>query len=315
MALITRGKLGFGLMLSSALVLAVGCSDDNGKGVPSFGEGGEGGAMPGGPSGDTAGVASTAAAAGAAGDASFGPGEGGNGPGPAAGAAGDGTSGAAGADSSAAGSSGTTGDGDGPLACVAEGSLTNAEFPVEPSYKVCRGAILVAPFTADALDEEFTCCAAPDGTAPGFGLSVSGYDDGNGDGQFALHIPENAPLGPQTLAVNCASGPVANNLALEVTDTAAPVLDGASASIHPGEPIVLHGLNLTHVTDVAAIGPTGVNYECVIDPESSDDETITCDLPLDIPVSADDTVYNVVAYEQDCGFAFEAPEFVVTPNP
>ncbi|HEY4107227.1 MAG TPA: hypothetical protein VGM44_25180 [Polyangiaceae bacterium] len=287
-----------GVFVGAAAVLAVGCSDDTTKKVPVVsGEAGEAGEASGGTSAGTAGKG----------------GAGGSTVTPEGGAAGEPVvveGGAAGApvtpEGGAAGEAGTAGSG--PVACAPGGDATGVALDAENSQSACRGALVVANFTATSADDNFTCC----GTSGTFDVTVSGLvNDRSGpvSGQFSLIVPADAPTGAQSVTVTCSGGPATYTFDLNVPATEqAPVATSASGPIYSSDDLQIDGANLTGVTTVLAtmVGDPTTSAECLIDTETSSDSQITCNFGGDI-APGDYTL----AISKDCGFATNAPGFTV----
>ena len=284
------------LVLGGAFVAAIGCSSGSAKKA----------VLP----GDDAGAAGAAEAAGGAAGASEpgAAGAAGESPVGAAGAAEGGAAGAAEGGAAGAGEAGAAGAA--PLACTPSGDVVGASFPTEPIYTVCRGAGQLVPYDVMSSPAEFTCCGVSDTTPIPYDVVLSGVSNGDGGGQVAFIVPEDAPLGAQTISAACSGGNVANNIALEVSDAAPPVVTGVTASVSVNGSPVVSGSNLSGVTYLAAVAADGSNYECTFGPTSATDTSITCDLGADTPAGD----YVMVAHQDDCGYAVNTPAFVVKPQ-
>ena len=293
MALLSRKSGWLVLAVSSAFWLAAGCSSGTKKKMleaPSDGgaAGADSKAEAGAPGGGAAGAAGE-------GEVSVG-GEGGaTASGGAAGALAGG--GAAGAVS---------------FSCVTSGSVTGVSLSTETIHQVCRGAAQTVDYGANAAEEAFTCCAVSDTETP-YGVQLDAISDGDGQssGRFLFIVPVDAPLGAHTLSVDCESGPVANPIALEVSEDPAPVILSISAQIFPTQNMVVKGQHLANVTYAGAVGSQGTNFECVVDANASTDTTLTCSFPNGISVGTNNTF---VVYQENCGYAVDTPLFDVVPQ-
>ena len=306
MALISRNRGAVGLVLASAWLLASACGSSDKKGVLSPGEAGAAGAS----------EAGSTAAGGAAG-ASVLPaaGEGGTAgvASPAAGAGGDSSVTAAGAagepSSSSAGAAGAAGAG--ALACSPVGATTNVIIDGEPIYKACRGALILASFTAGTSDSEFTCCATA-ATSHAYAGEVTGYyTAADGTGLFGFVVPDGAPLGSQALAVTCSDGLAENTISLDISDAAPPVLESITAQLEANQNLTIQGTGLLGVTTVQAVPDSGdTSVDCFIHAGTTD-TTLVCDFDGSINPGK----YSLVVQSDQCGYALAAPSFTIIPTP
>jgi len=286
-----------GLLVGSAALLGVGCSDDSGskKRGGTAGEAGEAGESVGGAggTGGAAGHGGTMAVAGEGGVRS----EAGQGGAPSLGEAG-----AAGASVAEAGAAGA-----GPLgpgACVPTGNVSAVTLPGTP-ISVCRAARVESGFTASTGDPTFGCCGVSDTSQP-YSVSLSGIS-GDGGGQLSFVVPADAPLGAQSVTVTCSSGQATNAFQVLVTDTPAPVVTGLESSlIFVGDTLVIQGSDLGQVTRVVAV-PVGAGQatDCIVDSAASTADSISCVFNG----AAGD--YTVVVEQPDCGFAVNTPALTV----
>jgi hypothetical protein len=198
--------------------------------------------------------------------------------------------------------------GEAPVAaCTPAGAVDGASFDSEPTYSVCRGARQYIDFTAAGSDPDFTCCGISS-AAPPYPLQVSGVNTNADGGFFTFLVPEDAPLGSQFVTVNCSSGELSGAIALNVSDSAPPIVTAVPDQVPWGDPLVITGTNLAGVS-VRLQGAGDVPYECLADTEQSDDTTITCSFGDFVPAGA----YSVLVARGDCGFAATAPSFELLP--
>jgi hypothetical protein len=291
-----------GLLVGSAALLGVGCSDDSGskKRGGTSGEAGEagepavGGGNGGGGAGGHGGMPAVAGEGGT-------PSEAGQGGAPTLAEAG-----AAGASIAEAGAAGA-----GPLgpdSCTPSGNVGPVTLPGTP-ITVCRAARVESGFTSNSGDPSFGCCGVSDTSRP-YGVAVSGISS-DGGGQLSFVVPADAPLGAQSVKVTCSSGQATNSFQVVVTDTPAPVVTGLDSSfIFGGDTLVINGSNLGQVSRVVAV-PVGAGQaaDCAVDSAASTASSISCVL------DALDGDYTVVVEQSDCGFAVNTPVVTVaTPH-
>ena len=281
------------LVLSTAFVLAVGCSSGNNKKkvVYPADDGGAAGATA--PSENAAGASGTAEVGAA--------GESGAAQGGASGEAGAAQGGEAGASAGAAGES--------SLSCTPSGSVTGITLSTEPIYKACRGAIVLASFNATASDASFTCCGISN-TASSYELELSGVSNGDGGGDLALAVPLDAPIGAQTISAVCNETQPPSSIALEVTDVLVPAIQAVTAQITPAGNLTITGLNLGGVTYVGAVSTASkATFDCAFSPTSATNTSVVCNFDGAIAPGS----YNLVVYQQDCGYSPDSASFSVVP--
>ena len=298
------------LFVGCGVLVAIGCSDDSGsKKVRAVGgeagEAGESGAGAGGTGG-----APTAGTGGGLGEAGQGPAQGGSAVVGAAGAPAEGGAPVT-AEGGAAGDNGTAGAG--PLACVSSGSVTNFSIPEQAQVTVCRGALVTANFNADLSDATFQCCASL-GLGSTSSIVVGGVGNGDGGGQLAFTVPDDAVFGAQSAAITCSGSTAPASLDLNISDASLPVVTGLENSIiDSNADLVIDGTNLSGVTSVTAVSTTDATSTaaCQINPDSSNDSVVTCNFEGDIQSNAD---YYLVLSASNCGDAVVQPTFTVTPS-
>jgi hypothetical protein len=304
------------LFVTCGVLVAIGCSDDSGskkvRGVG--GEAGEAGE----PSGGTgaggnggSGEVPIAGTGGGLGEAGQGPAQGGSAVVGAAGAPAEG-----GAPSSSEG--GAAGDtstaGTGPLACVSSGSVTNLSIPEQEQLTVCRGALVTANFNADSTDATFQCCASLGLGTNSSSIVVGGLGNGDGGGQLAFTVPDDAVSGAQSASVTCSGSAAPASLDLDISDASLPVVTGLeNSTVDSNSDLVIDGTNLSGVTSVTAVPTTDATstVACQINPDSSNDSVVTCNFGGEIPSNAD---YYLVISASNCGDAVVQPTFSVIPS-
>lgn len=314
---LSRTRVASALILGAAFVLAVGCSDDNNKRalVPGA-EGGEGGAAgapesAAGASGRVSGEAGTIepGAAGAAGMSEAPEGEGGT---AGSGEPGLGSAGSAGAtDSASAGAGGEAGAS--ALECVPAGSVTAPQFAGEGSFTVCRGSGQFVTFYASDSDDTFTCCGVSDTETP-YAIELSGFKSSDPEasgGKFAFSIPDDAPFGLQTISATCSSGLVKYGMQINVSDSDAPVVSSATASLATDGIMVIQGSHLSDVTQIFAQDAEGASHVCTKDAETSDDSQISCSFGDEVIPGK----YYLFVETVGCGLALNVPRFTLVAPP
>lgn len=284
------------VMVSASLAAAVSCGSDDGKKVNRDEQvGGQGGA--GAPS--SAGTPTTEGGAGGAPRPEGGTGNAGGEPTQPT----DG--GGAGGESTEAGGAG----GQPPVSsCVPSGATLLPNVDSEPIYSVCRGARLVVPVTAEDTDETFTCCGVSN-AVPAWGTDFLGRDYVATGGSFLFEISKSAPLGAQSMTIDCLNGPVGGAIQLNVVEGAPPVVTGVTTPLVSGDTMFVDGSNLSGVTDAWAIAPDGSQYECIIISEGNSDTSFGCFFDA-IPTGT----YRLRVNEEGCGLATIQFEFEVVPG-
>jgi hypothetical protein len=288
------------LLVSSAVLISVGCSDDTSKKVRGIGDAGEGGAA-----GEVAsgGKGGTPAAGGIVGV--------GGAPETEAGAAGVAPVGAGGAPEAGAGgepaisSEAGAGGAPEPLACLS-GNVTNVTLS-EVRSTICRGAVYEFSFLSSTMDDTFTCCGTL-GTSS-IPITVSAVGNGDGGGEFSFQVPDDAIPGDQALTLSCSSGPVSDPLLVTVSTTLGPVVTSSTPSFHTdsGQSVTITGTNLLGVNVVSLVGSEGAVTDCAIDAASHTDTSITCS------GSPPQGTYTLIVSETDCGQAVNTPSIEVLP--
>lgn len=282
------------VLVCSSLVAAVSCGSDDGKKVNRDEQaGGQGGA--GAPS--SAGTPTTDGGTGGAPTPEGGSGNAGGEPTqPIAG-------GGAGGEPIASGGAG----GEAPVSsCVPEGGTLLPNVDSEPIYSVCRGARLIVPMTAEGTDETFTCCGVSN-VAPAWGTDFFGRDYVETGRSFLFEISEAAPLGAQSMTIDCADGPVGGAIQLNVVEGAPPVVTTATKVLFTGAVMFVEGSNLGGELNVEAIGTDGTRYECTVESEGHQDTGFSCFF-TGIPAG---TGYRLRVSLEGCGLAVIQPEFDV----
>ena len=292
-----RYALGLSLICGGAWLTAVGCgSSDNKKAAPSAeagaagvgeGGGGQAGTAAGGAPSEPVGGVAGQSVGGAAGETSLGGMPGSAGAGPSGGAGGE------------------------PAAlCVAEGSVTALTLDSEPIYQGCRGAILKVEFFVELAADNFTCCGVST-SAPAFTLPLNGVYNHDGGGMLAFLVPVDAAVGSYALNVTCQTQPDEQVIALEISDSPAPVVDSITEEVPPGGQVHITGQNLLGVTGIIANSADGVTVSCDFQDIDQTDTGIDCTLPTGIPL----TTYTLDVVSASCGWAASSPTFVVaTPG-
>jgi hypothetical protein len=300
------------LFVSCGVLVAIGCSDDSGskKVRAAGGEAGEAGESSGGAGAGTGGV--PMAGTGGLGEAGQGPAQGGS---AVVGAAGAPDTAEGGAPSTAEG--GAAGDnstaGAGPLACVSSGSVTNFSIPEQAQVTVCRGALVTTNFNADSSDATFQCCASLGLGSMASSIVVGGLGNGDGGGQLAFTVPDDAVFGAQSASVTCSGSAAPASLDLDISDASLPVVTGLeNNTIDSNSDLVIDGTSLSGVTSVTAVSTTDASTTaCQINPDSSNDSVVTCNFAGEIPSNAD---YYLVVSTSNCGDAVVQPTFTVIPS-
>jgi hypothetical protein len=300
------------LFVGCGVLVAIGCSDDSGsKKVRAVGgEAGEAGESSAGAGTGGTGGAPTAGTGGL-GEAGQGPAQGGSAVVGAAGAPAVAESGAPSvAEGGAAGDTSTAGTG--PLACVSSGSVTNLSIPEQAQVTVCRGALVTTNFNADSSDATFQCCASL-GLGSTSSIVVGGLGNGDGGGQLAFTVPDDAVSGAQSASVTCSGSAGPASLDVNISDASLPVVTGLeNSTIDSNSDLVIDGTNLSGVTSVTAVSTTDASTTaCQINPDSSNDSVVTCNFGGEIPSNAD---YYLVVSASNCGDAVVQPTFTVIPS-
>lgn len=285
-----RASLGLCLLTCGALVLSVSCgSDDEKRKIQDQDGGGQGGA------------GEPSAPAGGAGN--------GGEPGTALGGAAGEATGAGGASAGAAGEPAAGAGGEPPVvACTPAGNVAGFALDHEPIYSVCRAARVAVPYDSAASGETFSCCGVSSSQPPLvlqlLGTPLQGNETTGGD--LSFEVPSDAAVGSQFVNVTCNGTDTENVLALEVADTAAPVVTGATESLGDGTPMVVTGTHLAGVTHVRAVSSDGREFGCVIDEQKHTDTSVTCTFADLLPAASG---YKLLVYQNNCGYALNTPTF------
>jgi hypothetical protein len=194
--------------------------------------------------------------------------------------------------------------------CVPEGATLLPNVVSEPIYSVCRGARLAVPMSAEGTDASFTCCGVSN-AEPAWGTDFFGRSYVEFGREFLFEVATDAPLGAQSMSIECQNGPVGGVVQLNVVEGAPPVVTSATEQVVQGDVITVEGTNLNNVSDAWAIAPDGSSYECIIDGEGQDDASFTCFFN-GIPIG---TGYRLRISQEGCGLAAVQPEFEVLPPP
>jgi hypothetical protein len=284
------------LLVSTAVSIAVGCSDDSSKKVRGIGEAGEGGEAGEVASGGKGGSGGAPAVGGVAGV-----------PETEAGAAGVAPVGAGGAPEAGAGgepaiSEAGAAGAPAPLACLS-GSVTDVTLNAA-RLTICRGAVFEFEFTSSTMDDTFTCCGTLG--ASSIPLTVSAVGNGDGGGEFSFLVPDDAVVGDQALTLACSPGPVSAPQLVTVSATPGPVVTGSTPSFHTdsGQSVTITGTNLLGVNVVEMIGSAGFVTGCTIAAASHTDTSITCS------ASPPEGTYTLIV-SAGCGQAVNTPSIDV----
>jgi hypothetical protein len=211
----------------------------------------------------------------------------------------------------AAGEPSTAGaGGEGPLACEPSGTTYGININPENQQTVCRGAQVVAAISASDSDPSFTCCGVSDTTVP-YNVDLIGITGSEND--IVLTVPDNAPLGAQSITATCTSS-VTNTIDIIVSATPAPVVTGlASSSLYASDTVVINGSNFNPALDrVMAVPASGSNSasECAIAVSASSSTSISCNFD-----SINHGDYDLILQQSNCGFALTVPRLTILPVP
>jgi hypothetical protein len=207
------------------------------------------------------------------------------------------------------GNGGNGGSGGAVVSCQPTGIATALALDIpEVPQKVCRGAAVSNGFQGEA-DNTFTCCGSAD---VGYSVGISGLSNGDGGGRVGLVVPATAPLGAQSVTLDCAPGPVKYSFDFNVTDALPPVVTGADSAIFSNETLHISGSNLSGVTSVMAVSLEGNGVfsgpSCFINTDNVTDTAIECNFDGIGPGD-----YAIVVQQADCGAALATPKLTIKP--
>ena len=168
---------------------------------------------------------------------------------------------------------------------------------------------MVSAFTASSADPTFTCCGVSVLPTP-YTVELAAAMGVDGSGQIAFQVPEDAPGGPQSIAVTCSSGEATNTFDILVADTPLPVVDTITPPPTPNDPLTISGSGLAGVTGIraTAVGNSNVALECAL--ETRVDDNITCYFD-----GIDPGDYTLFVQAADCGVLPQTLTFTVPTPP
>lgn len=289
--------LGLGSLFVGSFVLAAGCGSDDKKGA-SRADGGEAGAAAS-AAGAEGGQAHGGSSAGTAGEPSA-PGGAGEGGAPFVG------TGGAGGGSPPLNEAGETSSGGFPAVdCAPEGVVAGLSYNSNKTFTVCRGGLARLELSVASSAQQFVCCGA---SSAGYDFEGRGVADNDGGGDLSYVVPENSPLGAQTLNTTCSSGDIATPISINVTLAAPPVVDTVTATVSTNGNLTVVGSNLGGVDrmQLVPVDPTGEQYYCNIDEQTATAESVTCKLTGGLAAGE----YTVRVFAAYCG-ALNSPKFTV----